>query len=124
MQIPILHRAGSCVETVGMHFPKNLMKWSAAVGLAGLTLAQPLAAQTAEQWQKSAVQKHPMLAQAGSPLNQRFLALVAAKRQAEPAFFSKPDWPMRAAEEAAATLKVEDMAAAAKKAEEEKAAAA
>ena len=107
-----------------MHFPKDLMKWSAIVWLTLLALAQPLAAQTAEQWQKSAVQKYPALAQAGSPLNQRFLAIVTAKRQAEPAYFAKPDWPMRAAEEAAAALKGEEMAAAAKKAEEEKAEAA
>ena len=107
-----------------MHFPKDLMKWSAIMGLAFIALALPLAAQTAEQWQKSAVQKYPALAQAGSPLNQRFLAIVAAKRQAEPAFFAKQDWPMRAAEEAVAAIKGEEVAAAAKKAEEEKAAAA
>jgi len=109
---------------MGMHFSKDLMKWSAPVLLALLALAQPLAAQTVEQWQRSAVQKYPALAQAGSPLNQRFIAIVTAKRQAEPAYFSKPDWPMRAAAEAAAALQGEEMAVASKKAEEEKAAAA
>jgi len=107
-----------------MHFSKDLMRWSAVVWLALLTMAQPLAAQTAEQWQRAAVQKYPALAQAGSPLNQKFLAIVAAKRTAEPAYFTQPDWPMRAVEEAVAALRAEEMAVAAKKAEEEKAAAA
>lgn len=84
-QIPVLHWPRVRVETMGMHFSKDLMKWSASVLLALLALAQPLAAQTVEQWQRSAVQKYPALAQAGSPLNQRFIAIVTAKRQAEPA---------------------------------------
>jgi hypothetical protein len=75
---------------------------SAVLLLAMLAAAAPLSAQTVEQWQKAAVQKHPALAQAGSPLNQRFLALVAEKRKSDPAFFAKPDWPLRAAAEAAA----------------------
>ncbi|MEI9892973.1 MAG: hypothetical protein WDN28_03410 [Chthoniobacter sp.] len=78
-----------------------------------------LAAQTVETWQKAAVQKHPTLAQAGSPLNVRFLAIVAEKRQSEPAYFSRPDWPMRAADAADAALRAEELAVSEKaKAEE------
>jgi hypothetical protein len=89
----------------------------AALLLAFLVVALPLVAQTVEQWQRSAVQKHPALAQAGSPLNARFLAIVAEKRKADPGFFTKPDWPLRAAEEAAAALRAEEQAANEKKAE-------
>jgi hypothetical protein len=84
-----------------------------------LAMATPVYAQTVEQWQKAAVQKHPALAQAGSPLNQRFLEFVAEKRKSEPAYFTKADWPLRAAEAAASALLAEEMAAGEKaKAEE------
>lgn len=75
-----------------------------------LAVATPLCAQTVETWQKAAVQKHPALAQAGSPLNERFLAIVAEKRKSEPAYFSRPDWPMRAADAAEAALRAEELA--------------
>jgi len=82
-------------------------------------VATPLVAQTVETWQKAAVQKHPALAQAGSPLNVRFLAIVAEKRKSEPAYFTKPDWPMRAADAADAALRAEELAVSEKaKAEE------
>ncbi|MEP6669660.1 MAG: hypothetical protein ABJF10_10935 [Chthoniobacter sp.] len=94
----------------------RLLKTSAVLLLA---MALPLAAQTVETWQKAAVQKHPALTQAGSPLNVRFLAIIAEKRKSEPAYFSKPDWPMRAADAADAALRAEDLAVSEKaKAEE------
>lgn len=99
-------------------------KWlrtGAAMLLALLAAALQLTAQTVEQWQRTAVQKHPALAQAGSPLNTRFLALVAEKRKSDPAYFAKPDWPLRAAEEVAAGLRAEEAAANEKKAEMQRA---
>jgi hypothetical protein len=77
---------------------KGLRKVSAALLLAAITAMTPLTAQTVEAWQKAAMQKHPALAQAGSPLNQRFLALVAEKRKSDPAFFANANWPVRAAD--------------------------
>jgi hypothetical protein len=84
-----------------------------AVVLLGIVLAStlPLVAQTVEQWQRAAVQKHPGLAQAGSPLNQRFLVIVAEKRKSDPGFFARSDWPARAADAAADALKSEESAA-------------
>jgi hypothetical protein len=78
------------------------------LAIAMLALAPPLDAQTVQASQSAAVRKYPALAEAGSPLNQRFLAIVAEKRKSEPAFFTKPDWPLRAADAAAATLKAEE----------------
>lgn len=78
------------------------------------TVATPLPAQTVDTWQTAAVRKYPALTEAGSPLNTRFLAIIAEKKKSEPAFFSKPDWPMRAATTAAEALRVEEAAAAAK----------
>ncbi len=87
--------------------------WKASVTVlfALLAAVMPLSAQTVEQWQKAAVQKHPALAQAGSPLNQRFLAIVAEKRKSDPGYFAKPDWPVRAAEAAAEALQAKEQAA-------------
>ena len=86
-----------------------------------IALGSTARADLVEQWQKAAVRKHPTLAASGSPLNQRFLAIVAEKKSSEPGFFQKPDWPMRAAELAAAEIKKDEMAAAEKaKAEEAK----
>ena len=76
-----------------------------------LAMASSLCAQTVEASQKAAVQKYPTLAEAGSPLNQRFLALVAEKRKSEPAFFSRTDWPLRAADAAAKAIQAEETAA-------------
>lgn len=76
--------------------------------------AVPASPQAVEAWQKIAVQKHPAVAQAGSPLNQRFLAIVAAKRKSEPTYFEQADWPMRAADAAAVELRAEEMVAKAK----------
>jgi len=80
--------------------------------LALLAVTAPLGAQTVEAWQRAAIQKHPALAEAGSPLNQRFLALIAEKRKSDPAFFSKTNWPVRAADAAAEALQAEQQAAA------------
>lgn len=86
-----------------------------------LVLGSTARADLVEQWQKAAVRKHPTLATSGSPLNQRFLTIVAEKKVSEPDFFKKPDWPMRAAELAAAEIKKDEMAAAEKtKADEAK----
>lgn len=73
--------------------------------------AAPPSPQAVAQWQKTAVQKYPALTQAGSALNQRFLAIVAAKRTSEPAFFDQPDWPLRAADAAAAELRAAEAVA-------------
>ena len=87
------------------------MKTGVALLLALLTATASLfAAQTVEGWQQAAVQKYPALAQSGSPLNQRLLALIAEKRKTEPAFFAKPDWPLRAANAAATALQAEETA--------------
>jgi len=95
------------------------MKTLAIFLLVLCAVATPLAAQTVETWQKAAVQKHPALAQAGSPLNVRFLAIVAEKRKSEPAYFTRPDWPMRTADAADAALRAEELAVSEKaKAEE------
>ena len=67
--------------------------------------AATVPAQTAERWQAAAVLKYPALREQGSPLNKQFLAVVAAKRQSEPAFFNQPDWPLRAADLAVAEIK-------------------
>lgn len=47
-------------------------------------------------------------------MNQRFLAIVAEKRKSEPAFFTKTDWPVRAADLAAAAIQADAAAEAAK----------
>ena len=87
---------------------------------AWLAIAAALPAQTVDTWQTAAVRKYPTLTEAGSPLNTRFLAIVAEKKKSDPAFFSKPDWPMRAANAAAEALRAEELAANAKsKAEED-----
>lgn len=93
--------------------------------LIAATLTLPAAhSQMAERWQKAAVQKHPSLATPGSPLNQRFLAIVAEKRASDPGFFQRADWPVRAADAAAEALRAEEAAAAVKaKAEGERMAA-
>jgi hypothetical protein len=97
-----------------------LLKLLAMSAVVLLVAAPSLCAQMVETWQKAAVQKHPSLAQAGSPLNQRFLAIVAEKRKSEPVYFTRPDWPMRAADAAAAALQAEELAVTEKaKAEEE-----
>ena len=82
--------------------------------------AAPAPPQMVERSQKAAVQKHPALGQAGSPLNRKFLAIVAMKRTAEPQFFDQPDWPLRAADAAAAHLRAEEGAAQASAAAEMK----
>jgi hypothetical protein len=92
-----------------MHRPSPMSPRTALL-LALLTAAMPLSSQTVERWQKTAVQKHPALAQAGSLLNQRFLAIVAEKRKSDPAYFDKPDWPLRAANAAAEALRAEELA--------------
>jgi hypothetical protein len=79
-----------------------------------LALTSTALADLVEQWQKAAVRKHPTLATSGSPLNQRFLAIVAEKKASEPGFFQKPDWPMRAADAAAEAVKKDEKAAAEK----------
>ena len=86
------------------------------VSLALLAVVAALSAatvspQTVERWQKAAVQKHPSVAQAGSALNQRFLAIVAEKRKSEPTYFDQPDWPLRAADAAAEQLRAEELVA-------------
>jgi len=84
--------------------------------------AAPVPAQTVERWQAAAVLKYPALKEPGSPLNRQFLAIVAAKRQAEPGFFTPADWPMRAADLAVEGLKAAETAAQAQaQAEEAKA---
>ncbi len=131
MSHSLLQRSPDRVHTPGMQFfgiskaatgvRRAAGKWNATLAFALCATALPLAAQTVEQWQKAAVQKHPTLAQAGSPLNQRFLAIVAEKRKSEPAYFARPDWPLRAAAAAAEAIRSEEAAA---KAEVEKATAA
>jgi len=73
--------------------------------------AAPVPSQTVERWQAAAVLKYPALKESGSPLNQQFLAIIAGKRQSEPAFFSQPDWPLRAADLAVEALKAAEVAA-------------
>jgi hypothetical protein len=102
---PLRKAPGFFIMKSAFHSP---MRFFAALSLLFFLTTPFLAAQTAEAWQRSAVQKYPALAQAGSPMNQRFVALIAEKRTAEPAFFSKPDWPMRAADLVAAAIKAED----------------
>jgi hypothetical protein len=98
----------------------SLKKTPAALLLAMLVGVMPSPAQTMDTWQTAAVRKYPSLTEAGSPLNTRFLAIVAEKKKSEPAFFSRPDWPMRAATAAAEALAAEEAAATAKiKAEED-----
>ena len=101
------------------HFPSR-KKTSAALLLIVLAMTMPLSAQSVDTWQTAAVRKYPALTEAGSPLNTRFLAIIAEKKKSEPAFFSKPDWPMRAATAAAETLRAEELAVSTKaKAEED-----
>lgn len=73
--------------------------------------AAPVPSQTVERWQTAAVIKYPALKQPGSPLNVQFLALIAEKRKSEPAFFTQPDWPLRAADAVAAKMQAEELAA-------------
>jgi hypothetical protein len=74
----------------------KLVVFAILVLAAALHAAVP--SQTVERWQAAAVLKYPALKEPGSPLNKQFLAVVAAKRQSEPAFFNQPDWPLRAAD--------------------------
>lgn len=118
MSHSLLQRSPDRVHTPGMQFFGNSKvatgvrraagKWNAVLALALGAAALPLAAQTVEQWQQDAVRRYPALAQAGSPFNQRFLAIVAEKRKSEPGFFARPDWPVRAADAVAAAIKAEE----------------
>jgi hypothetical protein len=62
-----------------------------ALAVTAVAHAATAPAQTVERWQAAAVLKYPALREQGSLLNKQFLAVVAAKRQAEPAFFNQPD---------------------------------
>lgn len=86
-----------------------------------LAITLPLPAQSVDTWQTAAVRKYPALTEAGSPLNTRFLAIIAEKKKSDPAFFTKPDWPMRAATAAAEALRAEELAASEKTKSEEEA---
>src|ERR1043165_6541110 len=95
------------------------MKTLVALLAFSLAMVAPLGALTVQEAQQAALKKYPALAEAGSPMNQRFLALVAEKRTSEPAFFARPDWPLRAADAVAAAMKAEvEKAKAAEKAAE------
>ncbi|HSI10398.1 MAG TPA: hypothetical protein VK961_00075 [Chthoniobacter sp.] len=101
------------------NFPSS-KKAFAVLLLAMLAVDMPLLAQSVDTWQTAAVRKYPALTEAGSPLNTRFLAIIAEKKKSDPAFFSKPDWPMRAATAAAEALRAEELAVSEKaKAEED-----
>ena len=58
--------------------------------------------QTVAVSQQQAMKKYPELAVAGSALNKAFVAEVARRKQANPAFFRAADWPMRLADELSA----------------------
>ena len=73
--------------------------------VAAMAHAAPVPAQNPERWEAAAILKYPALREQGSPLNKQFLAVVAAKRQSEPAFFNQPDWPLRAADLAVEEIK-------------------
>ena len=55
----------------------------------------------AQDWQAQAIQKYPELGVRGSALNRQFIAAVAARRGANPAFFADPHWPLLLADELA-----------------------
>ncbi len=55
---------------------------------------------------KQAKATYPALGIANSPLNQRFVALYNSKKQDDPDFLVKEDWPMLLAQQAATDLGV------------------
>ena len=77
---------------------KTTLTLIAALLLAPLAVSH-VSAQTVAASQQQALKKHPELALAGSALNKAFVAEVARRRLADPAFFRAPDWPMRLADE-------------------------
>ncbi len=81
------------------------------LAVAAMAHAATVPAQNPERWEAAAILKYPSLTEQGSPLNKQFLAVVAAKRQSEPAFFNQPDWPMRAADLAVDEIKNAEAAA-------------
>ena len=89
--------------------------WKEAVGAWGILKSMVFAvlilaacgaadAQTTEkQWQAKAIVKYPSLGVGGSPLNKRFVEEYAKRRITNPAFFTKPEWPLLLADELAAS---------------------
>lgn len=61
-----------------------------------------ISAQTVADSQRQATTKYPALAQQGSPLNTKFLALYNDAKQTNPALLTNPNWPMILADRAAA----------------------
>jgi hypothetical protein len=61
-----------------------------------------LSAQTVADAQLQATTKYPALAQQGSPLNAKFLALYNEAKQTNPTLLTDPNWPMILADRAAA----------------------
>lgn len=53
---------------------------------------------------KQAMEKHPDLAQEGTPLHTEFMIIYKSKREDDPAYFNDLDWPIRLAEESADSL--------------------
>jgi hypothetical protein len=59
------------------------------------------------EWKKEAIRNYPELAVRDSALNKAYLEIYRTKKETEPAFFSKPKWPVLLAREAkAASLQV------------------
>lgn len=87
------------------------MKFIAALIATSLALSAIAVSQTVEAWQKAAVRKYPALGKPGSPLNEKFLAIIAEKKTSEPAYFQRIDWPMRAADAAMKAVRDDEAAA-------------
>lgn len=60
-----------------------------------------VSAQTVADSQRQATTKYPALAQQGSPLHTKFIALYNDAKQNNPALLSDPNWPMTLADRAA-----------------------
>jgi glutaredoxin len=60
----------------------------------------------AREAQAQAAAQYPGLKLANSPLNQKFVALYKEAQSSNPTLLSRPDWPLRLAEQAVASLGV------------------